>query len=289
MALFSEFDLVFISYDEPLKEERWAKLLDTVPWAKRVDGVKGFDAAHKAAAALSETDHFFTVDGDNELLGSVHNIQVDVGPRALLGNRILSWNAINAVNGLVYGNGGLKFWPKQLALDMRTHEAAEDQANGIEFCWGDRYTHLSEAFSITYPNDSAFHAFRAGFREGVKMSLDRGSKIAPGAVVKSVYWENLRRVKIWASLGADVQHGEWAILGTRLGLKRVNCEPDFDVNLVRDYDWFAKYWDELNFAFEDVHYHSYELGHELRKKIGLELSDFDAAQSKFVKYLMLKG
>ena len=36
-----------------------------VPWAKRVHGVEGSDAAHKACANLSETDRFITVDGDN--------------------------------------------------------------------------------------------------------------------------------------------------------------------------------------------------------------------------------
>ena len=42
-----------------------ADLCKKVPWAKRVHGVKGSDAAHKACAELSDTDHFITVDGDN--------------------------------------------------------------------------------------------------------------------------------------------------------------------------------------------------------------------------------
>ena len=43
----SDLDFVYISYKEPNKEENWADLLSKVPWAKRVDGVKGFDSAHK--------------------------------------------------------------------------------------------------------------------------------------------------------------------------------------------------------------------------------------------------
>ena len=46
----NELDVFYISYDEPRKEEHWAKILDNVPWAKRVDGVKGFDNAHKECA-----------------------------------------------------------------------------------------------------------------------------------------------------------------------------------------------------------------------------------------------
>ena len=44
----TDLDFVFISYTEPNKEENWADLKNKVPWAKRVDGVKGFDSAHKA-------------------------------------------------------------------------------------------------------------------------------------------------------------------------------------------------------------------------------------------------
>ena len=45
-----DLDFVFISYKEPNCEENFADLLNKVPWAKRVHGVKGFDNAHKAAA-----------------------------------------------------------------------------------------------------------------------------------------------------------------------------------------------------------------------------------------------
>ena len=61
----SDLDFVFISFREPNKEYNYANLLNTVPWAKRVDGVVGFDSAHKAAAEIAETEFFISVDGDN--------------------------------------------------------------------------------------------------------------------------------------------------------------------------------------------------------------------------------
>ena len=39
----SDLDFVYISFKEPNKEENWADLKNKVPWAKRVDGVVGFD------------------------------------------------------------------------------------------------------------------------------------------------------------------------------------------------------------------------------------------------------
>ena len=61
----ADLDCVYLSYDEPAKEEFWVKIRNMVPWATRVDGVRGSDAAHKAAAASSSTERFILIDGDN--------------------------------------------------------------------------------------------------------------------------------------------------------------------------------------------------------------------------------
>ena len=61
----ADLAVVFLTYDEPKKEEFWAHIRNQVPWAVRVDGVKGSDAAHKAAADAADTDRFVLIDGDN--------------------------------------------------------------------------------------------------------------------------------------------------------------------------------------------------------------------------------
>ena len=73
----NEFDVIFLSFDEDNCEENWADLEHKVPWAKRVHGVKGSDAAHKAAANLSETDMFISVDADNIVDPSFFDIELD--------------------------------------------------------------------------------------------------------------------------------------------------------------------------------------------------------------------
>ena len=52
----SDLDCIYPSYDESKKEEFWVKIQNMVPWAKRVDGVEGSDAPHKAAAKASDTN-----------------------------------------------------------------------------------------------------------------------------------------------------------------------------------------------------------------------------------------
>ena len=69
MSVFKvlDYDIIYLSYDEPNAEKNYADLLTKVPWAKRVHGVKGSDASHKACAKLSKTSRFITIDGDNRI------------------------------------------------------------------------------------------------------------------------------------------------------------------------------------------------------------------------------
>ena len=74
----ADLDCIYLSYDEPKKEETWIKIQNMVPWAQRVDGVKGSDAAHKAAAELSTTDRFILIDGDNIPDAGFFNLQLEL-------------------------------------------------------------------------------------------------------------------------------------------------------------------------------------------------------------------
>ena len=76
---------------------------------------------------------------------------------------------------------------------------------------------MYDCYSTTYPNYTPFQAWRAGFREGVKMVLDRGSKPTVDALKETVASRNLNNLTIWHNIGRDVENGEWAIYGARLG------------------------------------------------------------------------
>jgi hypothetical protein len=182
-----EIDTIFISYDEPNAEKNYSELIRLVPWAKRIHGVKGSDAAHKAAANLSETERFITVDADNIIDVEFFDQKIDLTDENK--DFVFSWCGRNAVNGLVYGNGGLKCWTKDFVLNMKTHENSDptDTESTVEFCFDKKYYQFNECYSTSYINASPFQAWRAGFREGVKMSLNRGTKAKN---VKKVWWQN---------------------------------------------------------------------------------------------------
>ena len=277
-----EIDTIFISYDEPNADKHYAELLNILPWAKRVHGVHGSDAAHKAAAELSETDRFITIDGDNIVDPEFYAQDIEITDKNR--NYVFSWAGKNAVNGLIYGNGGLKCWTKDFVLNMKTHENADpnDSESVLEFCFDPRYYQFNEHYSTSYINGSPFQAWRAGFREGVKMSLNRGERSKD---VKSVWWQNYQRLLIWMSVGADVKNGKWAMYGARHGCYKTNC-TQWDYVNVRDFQYLTKYWKEEiepKITDDNIDEEILKLGNALRLELQLEIAEMDVNASKFFK------
>ena len=94
----ADLDCIYLSYDEPNKEKNWLKIKQMIPWAVRVDGVKGSDAAHKAAADASTTDRFILIDGDNIPDGSFFDQYLTLTDNTA--NNVFRWKARNHTNGL---------------------------------------------------------------------------------------------------------------------------------------------------------------------------------------------
>jgi len=274
----TDLDFVYISFNEPNKEENWADLKNKVPWAKRVDGVVGFDNAHKAAAELAETDFFISIDGDNILHPRFLLETLDftkTNPKA-----VHRWRARNNVNGLVYGNGGIVGWPKETCLNMRTHENSDSKENEIDFCWGVPHENLHNVYSDTVINGSKLQAFCAGFREGVKMSLDQGEQIPPLEFMDRIAPQNLRCLTTWMSVGADVDKGFFAMLGARMGCWQ-SLIKGFDLKMVRDLAWIEDIYHIQSSDAQEL-YTMY--GHSLRDRLGIPIADYDEQSSRFFKF-----
>ena len=280
-----DYDIIYLSYDEPNAEKNYADLCQKVPWAKRVHGVEGSDAAHKACAELSETDRFITVDGDNRIREEFLNQEIDFDEHADLKNTVISWCGRNEINGLMYGNGGLKCWPREYVLKMKTHENADpNNAHAqVDFCWDAQYIQMNSCYSDVYNNETPAQAWRAGFREGVKLATDRGVRISKEEL-KNNHWRCLHWLYIWSMVGKDVENGDWAILGTRAGLYMTMC-TDWDYVQVRDFEYLNDLWKTSFESIEDVDYEIEEYGIKLINELDIPISEqpLDAQQSKFFK------
>jgi hypothetical protein len=282
----ADLDCIYLSYDEPQKEEFWLKIKNMVPWAKRVDGVKGSDAAHKAAGEASDTERFILIDGDNMPDEEFFNIQLNfTGKDPSFKKAQFRWKAINAINGLRYGNGGMSSWTKEYVAKMKTHEHQTDGdvSRIADFCMGGNdnlYWAMYNCYSTTHPNYTPFQAWRAGFREGVKMSLDRGARPTVEQFKQTVATRNLNNLTIWHNIGRDVENGEWAIYGARLGTY-MTMLTEWDHANVQWFDNYTVLWEEhMN---RDPDRESALLGAALHDKLGLPMNHFDSGQSKFFK------
>ena len=195
------YDVVFISYQEPDADTNYANLLKKVPMAKRVHGVKGIHQAHIQAAMLCNTPMFWIVDGDAKI---VDDFNFDYQVPAWQYNHVHVWRSKNPVNGLVYGYGGIKLFPRQETIDMDISKP--DMTTSIS----DKFVAVKTVSNITGFNTGEFETWKSAFRECCKLSskvIDRQKDV-----------ETNKRLKIWTSIGRDKPFGEYALRGAKAGM-----------------------------------------------------------------------
>jgi hypothetical protein len=219
------FDIVFISYNEPNAEENWDELVDRFPWAKRVHGVKGIREAHIRAAIISYTEYVFIVDGDAKILPEF----AFEAPSERRPDTLVVWRAINAVNDLQYGYGGIKLFNRVRLLCAEKSGKADFSMNVV-----DCVVPKEETACITAFNTDPFSAWRAGFREAAKLAAIPDN-VPYADQVKG--WLNA-----WCSVGADRLNGEHTIRGAKLGVMFGERYKKHDavMCMINDYDWLQR-------------------------------------------------
>ena len=276
----ADLDCIYLTYDEPQREEFWVRLKNMIPWARRVDGVRGSDAAHKAAAAASNTERFILIDGDNIPTEQFFNLTLEFADETWE-SAVFRWRARNHINGLMYGNGGISSWTRTFVNRMRTHEATDGTTETeVEFCFDPQYWAMHDCYSTTYPNGSAFHAWRAGFREGVKMCLNRGARPTVAEFRQRVHQRNLDHLTIWHNVGSDVDYGLWAIAGSRMGTY-MTMLTNWDYREVQCFDALKTIWNTVEDQQPEILIH--RLSEDLNVQLDLPISMLFSDQSKFFK------
>jgi hypothetical protein len=203
------------------------------------------------------------------------DLEIDDDPKI----KAYGWCGRNSINGLRYGNGGIKIWRKQFVLDMRTHEAAESDRAQVDFCWEDGYRNFPVVYSESIINASPFQAWRAGFREGVKMTLLDGVRVPPQEIKERIWWHNIHRLRMWSTVGAHEENGKYAILGARMGTWMTNC-TEWNYVDVRDFEILRDIYNEkVNHVNPEAD--AQFLGVQIKQQLGLDWPWLDKGQSKY--------
>ena len=226
------YDVVFISYQEPNADENYEMLLQRVPNAKRVHGVKGIHQAHIAAAEKCETEMFWVVDGDAQLVDDFSfEYRVERWDRDM----VHVWRSQNPINDMVYGYGGIKLLPRKLTLNMDVSKP--DMTTSIT----SKFKAVPDISNITSFNTDPFNTWKSAFRECVKLS----SKI----IDRQKDDETTERLNTWCNKGADRLYGSYAIDGARMGAEYgyENKTNIAALKMINDFDWLKEQYNARNF------------------------------------------
>ena len=220
-----KYDVVFISYQEPNADKNYEKLLEKVPNATRIHGIKGIHRAHVEAAKLCSTNMFWVVDGDAEI---VDEFNFDYRVSRWDQDTVHVWRSINPVNGLIYGYGGVKLLPRMLTLNMNITNT--DMTTSIS----NKFKPIHAISNVTAFNTDPFNAWKSAFRECVKLSSD--------VIHRNNTEENLSRLNTWTTKGADKPYGDYALMGAIAGSEYGSIhknDPDA-IAKINDFEWLRE-------------------------------------------------
>lgn len=244
IVTINDFDVFYLSYKEPHASDNYQHILQYIPHAQHVDGIHGFDTAHKYCAEQSFTERFFIIDGDNRVTPKIANLTIDVKDEIV--DSVWSWSSQNYHNGLIYGNGGLKSWTRDILSNLKTHENSTKPTDNYEFCWSVNYWAMQGTPTITVVTDSDFQAWRAGYREACKLSMKRGLFCKNISDFNQI---SLDRLMVWMSVGQDVENGIYAILGAQMGFLDSISDKILNIN---NWQTMKTHFTNLNLTYEFV-------------------------------------
>ena len=223
------FDVVYISYKEPDKEQRFSRLKKIIPFIKRVDNIQGIHNAHIKAAELSDTKMFYVIDGDADIVPSFNFDENFKQNYNVCYDTVYVWQSINPINNLIYGYGGVKLLPKKLVLEMDKNTNDMTTSISKNFCV------VEQISNITCFNTDKFSTWRSAFREC--------AKLASKTIERQVNNETEERLKTWTTVGHDRPYGRYALAGATAGME-FGLSRGSDLGLINDFDWLKKQFNE---------------------------------------------
>jgi len=218
------FDLFFVSYQELNAEINWQHLKNTYPHAKRIHGIQGIDNAHRMCAIQSFTSMFWTVDGD-----TVVDDHWNFDYIAPVYDRSYThiWYSRNPINGLEYGYGAVKLWPRDAVVAY----------NGS---WLDYTISVGQVkimpnvIATTYFNTSPFETWKSAFRECVKLLHNINLDINDT--------QSQARLNTWIDTSNQEPYAEWCLAGAKDAVKWYSTNSN-NLALINNFMWLQGIFD----------------------------------------------
>jgi hypothetical protein len=237
-------DVVFAMMDEPQAAANLARLSSLLPNNANlivIRNTRGFAPVLLAAQQAMQSDCFFLVDADAHILDSFQFVP----PAELSSYTCCIYRAVNPVNGLSYGHGGVKAYRRK-ALFETIGSGVKSYAGGLErlldildFPSGGSRHFLAAQANIHEFNTSPLHAWRSAFREVAKLRYISRQTASRSTVVRFEEW-----IYAWKNKGEDQRFGEDTIQGARHGDCFGGVADEEAILLINDYSFLGRRYDD---------------------------------------------
>lgn len=217
------YDVAFISYHESFADANYAKLNCPTNNVYRIKDVDGIHQAHIEAAKLCETDMFYVVDADAQIVDTFnfdyHIPYYDFNAKST----VHVWQSLNPINGLVYGYGGVKLLPRQMTIDMDLSKP--DMTTSIS----KSFKPIQRISNVTAFNTDPFNTWKSAFRECCKL--------ASRVIDRQNDEETQQRLDTWCTVGNEYATSG-AIAGREYGLThRTDLEA---LKKINNFQWLEE-------------------------------------------------
>ena len=176
---------------------------------------------------MCETDMFYVVDAD-AIIESDFNFNYQIPYYDFNAKSTVHvWKSRNPINGLEYGNGGVKLLPRQLTIDMDLSKP--DMTTSISK-W---FRPMPDISNMNGFNTDSFNTWKSSFRECCKL--------ASRVIDRQQEEETEERLRVWCEESTDKYAIDGAISGREYGIKhKINLEA---LKKINDFEWLKEQFD----------------------------------------------
>ena len=220
----TNYDIIFISYDEIEADKNYETFKTKFPRTKRLHGVKGMVNALKKAADMSDTGYYYAVFAKTKV-SPTFNFDFQHDRLSVPSNYI--FHCHNPVVNINHGAMGIILYNKDLVTNAKTW--------GLDFTISFPVKVIDQISCIAAYNVSPYQTWRTAFRECVKYY----SNVIPRSDKKENKWLLDR----WLTHG-NGPFGEWSMQGAKDAITFVDSGANlFDI---MDWEFLRNYFTNLH-------------------------------------------
>lgn len=233
------YDVFYLYYND-YQEENFNQLKKFCPFVKQISNISGIWNAHYHCANQAKTNYFFVVDADCFVYENVFN---EIGEE----NFVKVFRSLNPINGLIYGWGGIKLFPKELILNTKIPEKYLDMTTN----WNIKV--IDTLASENRFNTNEFSTWRSAYREVTKIKywihklLDNSWKedkffswIDTNEKYENFLNTQQERLNVWCKIAfKHKDFYEYSLKGANQAIKDFDLEK---IHLINNYEYLEKYF-----------------------------------------------